>query len=159
MFHHNKFLMRMHRYTSRRSSRSSKVANVMRYGFPRNLEEKSHFIWIYSNYFSEENDSPSQILGIGTRHTCDSQQALTNAHINLVFTSNICINKITKDKFSSGVYKDKADRILLRIYKDKADTAYTRNLACRMSHASVDFFVLSFVLPCAYAYVASEDQA
>ena len=27
-----------------------------------------------------------------------------------------------------------------------------------MSHASVDFFVLSFVLPCAYAYVASEDQ-
>ena len=28
-----------------------------------------------------------------------------------------------------------------------------------MSHVSVDFFVLSFVLPCAYAYVASEDQA
>ena len=28
-----------------------------------------------------------------------------------------------------------------------------------MSHASVDFFVLSFVLPCAYAYVASENQA
>ena len=28
-----------------------------------------------------------------------------------------------------------------------------------MSHASVDFFVLSLVLPCAYAYVASEDQA
>ena len=28
-----------------------------------------------------------------------------------------------------------------------------------MSYASVDFFVLSFVLPCAYAYVASEDQA
>ena len=27
-----------------------------------------------------------------------------------------------------------------------------------MSHASVDFFVLSFVLPCAYAYVASEHQ-
>ena len=28
-----------------------------------------------------------------------------------------------------------------------------------MSHASVDFFVSSFVLPCAYAYVASENQA
>ena len=28
-----------------------------------------------------------------------------------------------------------------------------------MSHASVDFFVLSFVLPCAYAYVAGENQA
>ena len=28
-----------------------------------------------------------------------------------------------------------------------------------MSHASVDFFVLSFVLPCACAYVASENQA
>ena len=29
-----------------------------------------------------------------------------------------------------------------------------------MSHVSVDFFVLSFVLPCAYVYVASEeDQA
>ena len=28
-----------------------------------------------------------------------------------------------------------------------------------MSHASVDSFVLSFVLPCAYAYVASENQA
>ena len=28
-----------------------------------------------------------------------------------------------------------------------------------MLHASVDFFVLSFVLPCAYAYVASENQA
>ena len=27
-----------------------------------------------------------------------------------------------------------------------------------MSHASVDF-VLSFVFPCAYAYVAGEDQA
>ena len=28
-----------------------------------------------------------------------------------------------------------------------------------MSHASVDLFVLSFVLPCAYAYVASENHA
>ena len=28
-----------------------------------------------------------------------------------------------------------------------------------MSHASVDLFVLSFVLPRAYAYVASENQA
>ena len=28
-----------------------------------------------------------------------------------------------------------------------------------MSHASVDLFVLSFVLPCAYAYVASQNQA
>ena len=28
-----------------------------------------------------------------------------------------------------------------------------------MSHASVDLFVLSFVLPCAYAYVTSENQA
>ena len=28
-----------------------------------------------------------------------------------------------------------------------------------MSYASVDFFVLSFLLSCAYAYVASEDQA
>ena len=28
-----------------------------------------------------------------------------------------------------------------------------------MSHASVVFFVFSFVLPCAYAYVASENQA
>ena len=30
-----------------------------------------------------------------------------------------------------------------------------------MSHASVDLFVLSFVLPCAYAYayIANENQA
>ena len=28
-----------------------------------------------------------------------------------------------------------------------------------MSYASVDFFVLFFVLSCAYAYVTSEDQA
>ena len=28
-----------------------------------------------------------------------------------------------------------------------------------MLHASVDLFVLSFVLPCAYAYVVSENQA
>ena len=28
-----------------------------------------------------------------------------------------------------------------------------------MSYTSVDFFVLSFVLPCAYAYVTSENQA
>ena len=28
-----------------------------------------------------------------------------------------------------------------------------------MSYASVDFFVLPFVLSCAYAYVTSEDQA
>ena len=28
-----------------------------------------------------------------------------------------------------------------------------------MSHASVDLLVLPFVLPCAYAYVASENQA
>ena len=28
-----------------------------------------------------------------------------------------------------------------------------------MSQVSVDLFVFSFVLPCAYAYVASEDQA
>ena len=28
-----------------------------------------------------------------------------------------------------------------------------------MSHASMDFFVLFFVVPCAYAYVASENQA
>ena len=28
-----------------------------------------------------------------------------------------------------------------------------------MSHASVDLFVLPFVLPCAYAYVVSENQA
>ena len=28
-----------------------------------------------------------------------------------------------------------------------------------MSHASEVFFVLSFVLPCAYAYVATENQA
>ena len=28
-----------------------------------------------------------------------------------------------------------------------------------LSHASVDIFVLSFVLHCSYAYVASEDQA
>ena len=28
-----------------------------------------------------------------------------------------------------------------------------------MSYASVDFFVLSFVLSCAYAYVTSENQA
>ena len=27
-----------------------------------------------------------------------------------------------------------------------------------MSHALVNFFVLSFVFPCAYAYVASENQ-
>ena len=28
-----------------------------------------------------------------------------------------------------------------------------------MSHSSKDLFVLSFVLPCAYAYVVSENQA
>ena len=27
-----------------------------------------------------------------------------------------------------------------------------------MSHDSVDFFVLSFILPCVYAYVASETR-
>ena len=44
--------------------------------------------------------------------------------------------------------------------------AYARSLmlvlmlmSMLMSHASVDLFVLSFVLPCAYAYVASENQA
>ena len=31
--------------------------------------------------------------------------------ISLVFTSDISINKITKDKFSSEVYEDKAKRI------------------------------------------------
>lgn len=28
-----------------------------------------------------------------------------------------------------------------------------------MSYASVNFFVLSFDLPCAYAYIANENQA
>ena len=42
--------------------------------------------------------------------------------------------------------------------------AYARSLmlvhmSMFMSYSSVDLFVLSFVLPCAYAYVASEDQA
>ena len=52
------------------------------------------------------------------------------------------------------------------VYKDKAAIAFARSLMLvlmlmlmLMSHASVDFFVLSFVLPCAYAYVASENQA
>ena len=44
--------------------------------------------------------------------------------------------------------------------------AYARSLilvfmlmSMLMSYASVDFFVFSFVLFCAYAYVTSEDQA
>ena len=40
--------------------------------------------------------------------------------------------------------------------------AFAHNLmlmSMLMLHASVDFFVLSFVLPCAYAYVANENKA
>ena len=82
----------------------------------------------------------------------------------MVFTSDISISKITKDKFSCEVYEDKAERICF-CYA----IAYARSLMLvlmlmlmpmLMSHASVDL-VLSFVLPCAYgyAYVASENQA
>ena len=81
----------------------------------------------------------------------------------MVFTSDISISKITKDKFSCEVYEDKAERICF-CYA----IAYARSLMLvlmlmpmLMSHASVDLLVLSFVLPCAYgyAYVASENQA
>ena len=85
--------------------------------------------------------------------------------LSLVFTSDISISKITKDKFSSEVYEDKAERIFFLICFCPA-IAYPRSLMLvlmlmlmLMSHASVDLFVLSFVLPCAYAYVASENQA
>ena len=68
---------------------------------------------------------------------------------------------MTKDKFSSEVYEDKAGRTCFC-----SAIAYARSLmlvlmlmSMLMSHASVDLFVLSFVLPCAYAYVASENQA
>ena len=77
----------------------------------------------------------------------------------MVFTSDISISKITKDKFSCEVYEDKGERICF-CYA----IAYARSLMLvlmLMSHASVDLLVLSFVLPCAYgyAYVASENQA
>ena len=72
---------------------------------------------------------------------------------------------MTKDKFSSEVYEDKAGRIFFSICFCSA-IAYARSLmlvlmlmSMLMSHAPVDLFVLSFVLPCAYAYVASENQA
>ena len=72
---------------------------------------------------------------------------------------------MTKDKFSSEVYEDKAGRIFFSTCFCSA-IAYARSLmpvlvlmSMLMSHASVDLFVLTFVLPCAYAYVASENQA
>ena len=58
---------------------------------------------------------------------------------------------------------------ILRKQKDKAESSAIAYAHCLMlvlmltsmlmSHASVDFFVLSFALPCAYAYAASENQA
>ena len=69
---------------------------------------------------------------------------------------------MTKDKFSSEVYEDKAERIFFWICFCSA-IAYARNVMIVLNmltpQASVDFFVLSFVLPCAYAYVARENQA
>ena len=46
----------------------------------------------------------------------------------------------------------------------KPAIAYARSLVLMlmsmlMSHASVDLFVLSLILSCAYAYVTSENQA
>ena len=81
----------------------------------------------------------------------------------MVFTSDISISKITKDKFSSEVYEDKAERICFCSAIAYARSSYVCAYAHAdaYSHASVDLLVLSFVLPCAYgyAYVASENQA
>ena len=70
-------------------------------------------------------------------------------------------HKHKQNKFSSEVYEDKAERIFFC-----SAIAYARSLILvfmlmlmLMSHASANLFVLSFVLPCAYAYVASENQA
>ena len=82
-------------------------------------------------------------------------------HLSQVFTSDISVSKITKDKFSSEVYEDKAERIFFcsAIAYARSLTLVLMLMSMLMSHASVDVFVLSFVLPCAYAYVASENQA
>ena len=60
-----------------------------------------------------------------------------------VASENLSISKIARDKFSSEVYEDKAERILfwIRFF-----------MLMLVSDASVNLFVLSFVLPCAYAY-------
>ena len=80
-------------------------------------------------------------------------------NLSLVLTSDISISKITnfKDKFSSEIYKNKAERILFWICFCFA-IAYARSLyVC--AYAYVDAYVahfggyLCFVLPCAYCYV------
>ena len=79
----------------------------------------------------------------------------TFVRLSLVFTSDISISKITKDKFSSEVYEDKTQRIFFRICFCST-IAYARSLmlvfmliSMLMSHALVvivDFFVLFFYL-------------
>ena len=72
--------------------------------------------------------------------------------LSLVLTSDISIskiikNKITKTKFCSVIAYARSLMLVLML------------VSMFMSHASVNFFLSSFVLPCAYACVASEDQA
>ena len=83
------------------------------------------------------------------RTNYSKSQQTTEAEVGtlMVFTSEISISKITKDKFSSEVYEDKAGRIFFC-----SAIAYARSLMLvlmlilmLMSHASVDFFVLSFL--------------
>ena len=42
-----------------------------------------------------------------------SSNCMKQKNLSLVLTSDISISKITKDKFSSEVYKNKAERILI----------------------------------------------
>ena len=62
----------------------------------------------------------------------------------LTCDTSMCISKIAKNKFSSDVYEDRAEKNL------------NFCMSMLMSHALVDFYVLSFVLPFGYADVASE---
>ena len=82
------------------------------------------------------------------------QNSTFETGLSLVLTSDISISKITnfKDKFSSEVYKNKAEKIFFWICFCFA-IAYARSLmfvlmlmSMLMSHASVDIFVLFYLV-------------
>ena len=82
--------------------------------------------------------------------------------LRLLLTSDINLSKKTQDNFSLEVYEDKAERNFFRNCFYYA-IAYARSLmralmSMVISHTSLLLYVLSFVLACACAYVASENQ-
>ena len=85
---------------------------------------------------------------------------------SLVFTSEISIlSKITKINFPLRITETKQKEFSFE-FAVVPPIAYARSrmlvlmlMSMLMSHASVDLYVLSFVLSCAYAYVAGENQA